>query len=521
MKDQIILIISYLHGIWRYRWSALVITWVVALTGWAVVYSMPNKYTSNAVMYVDTKSVMQPLLKGLTVESDVDEGLGMMRKILLSRSNLEDVIRETDMDLQVSTPAEMDDMVANLVNSISLKGKDQNRGRSRNTIYELSYEGTSPVLVYQVVSKLMNTLIESTVNSSRTDTESAQSFLNEQIAEYERRLSLAEEKLAQFKRENIGHMPDKTGGFYKRLQNEQNQLKALKSRLRLTQSGLNEMQKQLKGESPILDSNSQHSSKLRAYQEQLQTLLTQFTEQHPDVKALRATIDEYIANGETGSENDVNFDNGLPAEYNPVYQELKADMHRTSVEVETLKSEIENKESDISLLKQSVDIIPEIEAKLSKLNRDYDITRKRYLTLVERRESARLAQEIGMSGNNVDFRVIDSPRIATKPSGPNRLLFLSLVLVVAFGVGLAWGVLRYLIYPTYIDVSQLRDTIGLPVLGSVTLHITPDHKRKRKVQIAGFLLTLSMLIIVFGAIVLFKDSGSDFLNSYLQSRDSF
>ncbi len=148
------------------------------------------------------------------------------------------------------------------------------------------------------------------------------------------------------------------------------------------------MNKQLKGESPLLASGGAQSTKLRLYQEELQDLLTQFTEQHPDVQALRSIIAELLARGSAGGLDSSAVDSDVPAEFNPVYQDLKADIHRASVEVETMKITLAEKEDNLEKLKLSADVIPEVEAKLAKLNRDYDITRERYLSMVERRESA-------------------------------------------------------------------------------------------------------------------------------------
>ena len=91
----------------------------------------------------------------------------------------------------------------------------------KNNIYEISYQSASADRAYQVVSNLLNTMIENTLNSTRTDTVSAQKFLDSQIANYEERLSEAEQKLAEFKKENVGFMPDERGGYYMRLQRAQ------------------------------------------------------------------------------------------------------------------------------------------------------------------------------------------------------------------------------------------------------------------------------------------------------------
>ncbi len=63
MSEQLTQIYGYLHGMWRYRWSALVIAWIVALLGWPLVFSLPDQFSAKAVVYIDTTSVLKPLLK--------------------------------------------------------------------------------------------------------------------------------------------------------------------------------------------------------------------------------------------------------------------------------------------------------------------------------------------------------------------------------------------------------------------------------------------------------------------------
>ncbi len=185
MNEQLTQIYGYLHGMWRYRWSALLVAWIVALIGWIVVFSIPNKYSAKAVVYADTSSIMKPLLKGLTPETNADDELDIMSRVLLSRNNLLSIIRETDMDLTVHTPQQRDALVASLAKSIEVKGgSSSKRWAAKSNIYEISYTSTSARQVYQVVSNLLNTMIEDTLKSSRTDTASAQKFIDKRIAEY-------------------------------------------------------------------------------------------------------------------------------------------------------------------------------------------------------------------------------------------------------------------------------------------------------------------------------------------------
>jgi len=174
MQDQLKQLYGYLYGMWRYRWSALFITWVVALFAWLLVLSLPNQYETGAVIYVDTTSIMKPLLKDLALEIDTRDELKVMSRVLLSRENLESVIRETDMDLGVSSRKEKEGLISQLRKSVKVSGGG---GRDRSNIYEISYRGKSAEGAYKVVSILLNNMIENTMSSSRTDTATAQKFL--------------------------------------------------------------------------------------------------------------------------------------------------------------------------------------------------------------------------------------------------------------------------------------------------------------------------------------------------------
>ena len=164
-------------------------------------------------------------------------------------------------------------------------------------------------------------------------------------------------------------------------------------------------------------------------------------------------------------------------------------------------------------LKASIDIIPEVEANLTRLDRDYEITRGRHLELIKRRESARLAQDVGQSNSSITFRVIESPRVPSSPSGPNRLLLLAGVFVAAMGAGVGWGLLRYLLHPTFIDYRQLRDKTGFPLLGSVSLYLSPQHSKKRRLQLVSFFSAGVLSLGLFGGILWYQDIGVDLVGT--------
>ncbi len=95
-------------AVWRRRWHVMIVSWLVCAFGWAYVAKLPDMYISTARIYVDTQTLLGPLLKGIAVQSDLEPEVAMMERTLLSRPNLAEVARATDLDLEVTTPEEIE-----------------------------------------------------------------------------------------------------------------------------------------------------------------------------------------------------------------------------------------------------------------------------------------------------------------------------------------------------------------------------------------------------------------------------
>ena len=103
-------------------------------------------------------------------------------------------------------------------------------------------------------------------------------------------------------------------------------------------------------------------------------------------------------------------------------------------------------------------MVPQIEAEFAQLNRDYDINKKNYETLVARRESAEISGDMEATSGVADFRLIDPPRVSPQPVAPNRLLLFPLALLGALGAGLFASFAASQMWPTFFDSRSLRET---------------------------------------------------------------
>mgnify|MGYP003666496562 FL=1 len=160
-------------------------------------------------------------------------------------------------------------------------------------------------------------------------------------------------------------------------------------------------------------------------------------------------------------------------------------------------------------LENKIHVLPEIEAELIALNRGYNITKKKYEELLNRQETAKLAQQADENTNKIQFKVIDPPRAATEPTGPKRILFFIIVTIVGFGTGIGLSLLVSQISPVTTSTSQLSKATGVPIFGIVSasdnLGLKKWHKKKTIIFIISNLILLGILIM-FMSYFLFPDT---------------
>src|SRR5881227_3197601 len=98
MQELVEQLLALARGMWQRRWIGLGVAWATAIIGAIIVFRLPDKYEASARVYVDTQSMLQPLMAGMAMTPDAGQQVAILRRILLSRPNLEKIIRKSDLD---------------------------------------------------------------------------------------------------------------------------------------------------------------------------------------------------------------------------------------------------------------------------------------------------------------------------------------------------------------------------------------------------------------------------------------
>ncbi|MBT8143767.1 MAG: hypothetical protein KJO55_03640, partial [Gammaproteobacteria bacterium] len=228
-------------------------------------------------------------------------------------------------------------------------------------------------------------------------------------------------------------------------------------------------------------------------------------EKHPDVIALQDRIDRLKEQkAEENTAGGLGPDIG-PLDMNPVYQSMKIELNQIEVQIARLTTQIAQKRSAVAQLQRSVDTIPEVEAELSRLTRDRQVTQQRYEDLLGRLEQARLTQTADQNTEGLKFRLIDPPVPPLEPIGPNRPLFLTVVLVFSLGVGTAVAFMFDQLNPVFHTRNELKSVTGLPVLGVLSVALAPRQRIAQRLQMGAFMAGIAMLGGAFTLAMLFRE----------------
>ena len=489
--------------------------WIVCIAGWVGVSLIPDNYESRAVLHVDTASMLRPLLADLAVDTNVMSEVRMMTEVLKSRPQLERVVLDTDLDLRASTPAEMEDLLASVRERIQVSGGSPRNSFAEQNLYTIRFSDKDPEIVFAVVQSLLDSFVELSLIENKADSAGAQEFIREQISEYENRLAQAEQELAEFKRKNVGLMPSEGQDYYQRLREANEELEELEEEQATLISRRNELQRQLDGEEPTFglllsqDTGSFEDTQVQgdvgALEAEMANLLLKYTEKHPKVVALQSRIDQ-IRNQQASAGStegaptaplDTNLQRMNSIDQNPVYQSLKIAMGEVRADLTEIREKISAARSRAEYLRSRMDAVPEIEAQLARLNRDYEVNKAQHTALLRRLESARLSEQAESRADDVKFRIIEPPLLPLQPTGPNRALFASAVLVAGLGIG---GVIAFalnFLNPVFNAAHDLRAALGLPVLGSISVYENTAQRRAHRRDRRRFGFATFALIAAF------------------------
>ena len=99
---------------------------------------------------------------------------------------------------------------------------------------------------------------------------------------------------------------------------------------------------------------------------------------------------------------------------NPVYEQIRLQRNQVDVELAAIREQVADRNARVNDMRSKMATMPEVEAELSQLTRDYDVLRERYAAMLKQFENAKMSEKVGET-DQVGFSILDPPGASVHP----------------------------------------------------------------------------------------------------------
>jgi polysaccharide chain length determinant protein (PEP-CTERM system associated) len=509
--------LEQIRGIWRFRWTAMLVAWIVCLIGWLLVLAAPDTYSAWAQVHIDPSTRLSQITQTIGPESNVVAEAEAVREALVGSPQLDKVARAAIPGYAMASPEQQQRMVERLRKRVGVESNEVGPRSQPADLYTITYTDRSQLTAYRVVDQLLQQFLANLRGGTQEAAKQAQQFLKQQINECKGRLQHLEARLADFKKRNTGLLPGATGDYVTRLQAAKDQLDKLTSALRVAEQKRDAIHQQLSGEAA-----ANLAADIREWEAKLRDLRQRFTDAHPDVIAARRTLEELrarqqeeIAAVKRGDAAATAATCGGANTANPEHQGICSQLSQAEVDVSLAKGQVDAQNAKIAELNKMIDTAPQVEAEYAELNRDYETTRSEYNNLVDRLNRATLSDEAEASGGAVRFTVIQPPTGSAMPVSPDRPRLILVVLLSGLAVGAGVAYLMNELRPVFYSGRQLGEIISLPVLGIVSMTGIERHLSQERRALWAYSAATAALVLVAVVALVVQSPTSHFIHALM------
>jgi protein tyrosine kinase modulator len=468
---------------------------VLAAVAVVVIALLPDVYQATTTILVDPQKIPEKYVTS-TVTSDPNDHLNTLKQQVLSTSRLQEIIDRDNLYPALRRTMGREEVLEYMRKKIKIElkqGSDQ--GLSSFTI---TYEDRDRTAVATIANQLAASFIDWNLQVRQQQATDTTQFLSNELEKAKKSLEDQEGQLEAFRLKHVGSTPDQLDGnlqtisrLHSEMQSDTDAISRLdEERIMLTQS-----RPAITADVSSLSERDRLMQDKRRLENELWKLRREFTDTYPDVVLVKGQLQSVTARlaamPAPVADSTSQYDSVTQARLTVIAREL--DRHRR---------EQTALEQEISSYQSKVDSVPVLETQLTELTRNYETSRQNYQSLLDKRMSAGMSQDLERKQQGEHFIVLDQARTPEKPIRPQRVplmlgaVLASMLLTVA-------GILGVQMLLGRIDSeAQLRALLpeNVPVLGSIPPIVSSAERRHKRIALVR---TLALSAAVCVAVLLF------------------
>jgi len=466
--------LELLKKIGRHAWSK--VWWLVGIqlvataAGIAALKIIPPRYESTTTIRMEKSQLINPLTRGLAVNSELDDRLRGIREEILSRDYFDKIIARLALEPQNAPPLQHEELVQQMMKQTEITTKQ----READT-FQVTYGGKDPKEVRDVTNLLSGIFIEDSLSNKAGEAGSAVEFLQSQLEVYRMKLEDAEASLRKFEERNVDQLPSNRAAQLSRVEQLRATLQEVQNSLRQAkiQRDLLRQQALPAGSTPqegfvsgtVMVANPLQAQ-LREKEAQLRRILVDYSETYPDVVAIKGEIAGLLQ--ELEKHPTVPAGQAISSRQPSVQDAMSlGQLQQLELQVGALTTRELQLSQELARYEKKVQGIPEVEQEQTRLKRDYDVNNDIYNNFLRRLEEAKVSKELEASKKGEVFRILQAAALPLTPSRPKRLP--TVLMGVAAGLGLS-ALLVFLLAQFDTSIQSAEDAkklLGLKVLAGI------------------------------------------------------
>jgi succinoglycan biosynthesis transport protein ExoP len=511
------------------RWWAVIPACVVPLATCGVLTLIPNRYTSKATLVVVQQQVPQRYVVPNDT-TDMGVALEAMQQEILSRPQLERIIHDFGLYEKESKRKAPEQIMSLMLRDIAIEPIASGNGQKDLNAFRISFTANDSHVAQAVTSTLTSLFIQENLRSREEQAANTTGFLHQRMEEAKKQLEVQEQRLRDFKMQNLGELPEQQPGNLGVLSSLQAQLQSTAASLSRAQeqrvyleSLLNGYEAMAAQDVPLqigaapavhpptpIEAAQTELTRLRT---ERANLLVRFTPQHPDVlknerdiAAQQAIVDRLKAAG-GGTQSGTQLETPARAEAkrpdSPAIAQVKSQIEANRLEIENLKKDEKQLRSSLAQYQNRLNLTPVREQQLTSLLRDYDLVKKDYEDLVNKELQSQLATSLEKNQGGRQFRLIDPPSLPVLPTSPDRRKLNLGGLAGGVVLGLLLAFVMEMRDRSFYAEQDLGPEFTPPIVVSVPVILTPAEERRRGRSAVLQWMAASALMVLVSAVELY------------------
>ncbi len=440
-----------LGALWRRKTLVLAIAAVVFALGALIVLTLPSVYSASVVVRVEPQRPTEEMVQR-TVSERIEQRLTTVRQELLARPVLQKAIEEMKLYPKVVESDGIEAAVERMRKDVEVKVEGENA-------FELTYHANDRQTAAKVANRLPQIFADETLKIRKEQAQRATTLFSDEVETLKKSLAGWERQIAQFKVDHMGELPEQLEVNMRGLERVGALMQTKSEELRVAEGRRSELARaNLAGDS--------EAGRLQAAENGLTRSLvnakTTWTADHPEVQRLGRELNELKAR-RTEAEG-------------RMFSERR-ERSLAAQRVNAIEKEMQGLQRQAETYQKRLDKTPAWAHELSVMNRDYDIAKAKYQSVVSRKVEAELAQELEAKSAKSMFNVISPAGVPASPSKPDRLGGLLIVALAALGLAILSAVVLELRDDSLRDTTEVKDRLPIPVLAVVPMMNTRGEKR--------------------------------------------